>query len=115
LLTIAGILVGWAGEARIARWLDPIFGRWMKPKHNPNASTYLPPNRRYLVSHRNGPPGRPVPFFALDRSVPSLALDSAFGSHDGLGPYLSIWFYLQRILSFLILLLMVAGAFNVFQ
>lgn len=60
-------------------------------------------------------PARPGLAFSIDRSIPSLGLDTAFGGHAGLGPILSTWFYTQRMLSFIILALMVASAFNVFQ
>jgi uncharacterized protein YjbI with pentapeptide repeats len=55
--------------------------------------------------------------FSLDRSIPNLALDQDFGRHASLGlrGAVSGWFYLQRFLSFFIVLLMVAGAFQVFQ
>lgn len=36
---------------------------------------------------------RRAPFlFVLDRSIPLLSLDKAFGRHDGLGVYLSAWY-----------------------
>ena len=55
--------------------------------------------------------------FSVDRSVPSLGLDSDFGSQKNMGlrGILAAWFYLQRILAFIVISLMLAGAFNMFQ
>ena len=119
-LITVGAILGWIGERRIASVLDPIL---LPLRHRLRVFAMRTFGWRYQSP---GPePGegvvrrRPVRLagwaFSLDRSVPSLSLDSAFSSHEGLGPYLSSWFYLQRILCFLIIILMVAGAFNVFQ
>lgn len=118
-LTVIGAVLGWVGEQRIAGVIDPL-------RHNlwrlwANALYHLRLRARPVKrlpakrsSRPAGPQGASV-YFSIDRSVPSLGLDSAFGTHDRLGPYLSTWFYFQRLMSFLILILMVAGAFNVFQ
>ena len=65
---------------------------------------------------------RPAPrmnlfMFSLDRAIPSLALDTTFGTHldKPMPGWLSVWFYVQRIACFLIIILMIAGAFEVFQ
>lgn len=55
--------------------------------------------------------------FSLDRAIPTLALDTTFGTHSGIPMpnWLSLWFYIQRIACFLIVILILAGAFEVFQ
>lgn len=130
-ITLLGFLFGWIGEERLARLLDPLFGRSSRPQPvvvPPPVQTTAPrrgPKGQFIAAPKMpAPPPAPQPpaptrrtpfFFVLDRSVPSLSLDDAFAKHEGLGFYLSNWYYVQRILCFLILLLMVAGAFNVFQ
>jgi uncharacterized protein YjbI with pentapeptide repeats len=55
--------------------------------------------------------------FSLDRAIPTLGLDTSFGTHADkpMPAWLSLWFYVQRVACFVIIILMIAGAFEVFQ
>jgi hypothetical protein len=67
-------------------------------------------------------PRRPSPrfnfrglFFSIDRTVPALGLDNAFSSTAEIRNWQAACIYLQRILSFVVILFMIGGALNFFQ
>jgi hypothetical protein len=125
---VVGLVVGEEGLAYVFDWVVT-WRHWDRPggaRHRAAVaalrSSRQPRNARGqfvaakdIVKKKSAREMRAGLFFGLDRSVPTLALDQRFGDHSGLGPYLSAWFYFQRAASFLILILMVAGAFNMFQ
>lgn len=135
-ITAAGAVIGILGEARI-RYGSQLVWWWLRratglPEKRPHpqlpvvdASARRPSLRRRRASGvAIAAPAAEVEhglrhhiFFSLDRSIPSLGLDSDFSRHRELrlGTYISVYFYLQRVLSFLILILMIAGAFELFQ
>ena len=134
LITAIGAVIGILGEERI-RYGSQLAWWWLRrtlrlPQKRPRPQL-LTGRGRAVRSPRRRTVGVAVPstagdgetglrhhiFFSLDRSIPSLGLDADFSRHRELhlGTYISVYFYLQRVLSFLILVLMIAGAFEVFQ
>lgn len=111
---ILGTILGWISEDRLRAGLNWIFKR-----------LGLPITFAFLSDQAKDKPlarrGRravgELALFSTDRAVLSLALDSDFGTHHGkpIGPILSVYFYFQRIICFGIVILMIAGAFDIFQ
>lgn len=88
--------------------------RWSRLCENSASAEFIGPKLNQRSLDREAPTIYAV-FGSLDRTVPTLGLDTEFGTVRGLHPVQTSLIYLQRFLAFVVIAIMLGGLFDFFQ